>query len=113
MPPVEEEEIRNTKNEIYEKVISKIGNIDIDSEQEEQQFKQKVRDKVNVILKKRIYNWVPIDYDAYKSLLYLIGRSAANYAVLTKIFSEINMRDPNFKPRSLFDFGSGVGTVTW
>lgn len=35
------------------------------------------------------------------------------YACIFKIFNEIKLRDPEFKPQSFFDFGSGVGTGTW
>ncbi|CAH1985197.1 unnamed protein product [Acanthoscelides obtectus] len=42
-----------------------------------------------------------------------LGRSAAEYAVLVKILGEIQARDPEFKPNSLFDFGSGTGTASW
>lgn len=52
-------------------------------------------------------------YDDYKSLQYLIGRSAQEYAVISRIFREIQARDPGFKPSSYFDFGSGVGTGLW
>lgn len=43
----------------------------------------------------------------------MYGRAAKEYAVVLKIFSEIAKRDPEFKPRSFFDFGSGIGTGTW
>lgn len=52
-------------------------------------------------------------YDERTALAYLLSRAPADYAVLMKIFGEIVQRDPEFTPRSLFDFGSGVGTVTW
>lgn len=63
--------------------------------------------------REKIYNWKPIKYEVYNSLVYLLGRAPAEYAVLLKIFGEIAYRDKEFVPRSLFDFGSGVGTVTW
>ncbi|KAJ8959291.1 hypothetical protein NQ318_021976 [Aromia moschata] len=50
-----------------------------------------------------------MDYNAYNSVLYLMARFVPEYAVLIKILGEISSRDPEFKPRSLFDFGSGVG----
>lgn len=63
--------------------------------------------------KQQIYAWKPISYDEFKSLQYLLGRAAAEYAVLIRIFDEIKKRDAQFKPRSFIDFGSGVGTGTW
>lgn len=63
--------------------------------------------------KQQIYAWKPISYDEFKSLQYLLGRSAAEYATLVRVFDEIKRRDEQFKPRSFIDFGSGVGTGTW
>ncbi|KZC04745.1 Methyltransferase-like protein 17, mitochondrial [Dufourea novaeangliae] len=54
-----------------------------------------------------------VNYDAYTSLSYLISRSVPEYSVLYKLFNEIKTRDDNFIPKTLFDFGSGVGTVIW
>lgn len=62
---------------------------------------------------KSVYNWKPINYDKYQAYCYLIGRSVQEYAVVLKIFQEIAERNVNFKPRSLFDFGSGIGTGLW
>ncbi|XP_018400362.1 PREDICTED: methyltransferase-like protein 17, mitochondrial [Cyphomyrmex costatus] len=69
--------------------------------------------KSRMILKQHVYNWQPIQFDKFTSVTYLVGRSVQNYAVLRKIFDEIKLRDKNFKPQTLFDFGSGVGTVMW
>lgn len=69
--------------------------------------------KAKKILKQNIYNWQPINFDKLTSLTYLVGRGVQNYAVLRKIFNEIKSRDKDFRPKTLFDFGSGVGTVMW
>ncbi|KYN27309.1 hypothetical protein ALC57_03653 [Trachymyrmex cornetzi] len=69
--------------------------------------------KSRIILKQNVYNWQPIHFDKLTSLTYLVGRGVQNYAVLHKIFNEIKLRDKDFRPRTLFDFGSGVGTVMW
>lgn len=52
-------------------------------------------------------------YDDYKSLSYAFGRSALEYSTVLRVFNEIAQRNPDFKPRSFFDFGAGVGTGTW
>ncbi|KAK9298295.1 hypothetical protein QLX08_008306 [Tetragonisca angustula] len=65
------------------------------------------------LLKCLVYNWAPIQYDTYTSLAYLTNRSMPEYSVLYKIFNEIVNRDKNFTPQTLFDFGSGTGTVMW
>lgn len=110
---MEKEEIKCKTEKIQARVLSKLKDVIIKNEEDEKRFQQMVRDKVNNILKENIYNWQPINYDVHNSLLYLIGRSASEYAVLVKIFGEIASRDPTFKPKSFFDFGSGVGTATW
>ncbi|XP_076622123.1 ribosome assembly protein METTL17, mitochondrial isoform X2 [Colletes latitarsis] len=69
--------------------------------------------KTKQLLKQMVYNWVPIQYDKYTCLSYLIGRSMPEYSVLYKIFNEINTGDSNFVPKSLLDYGSGIGTVMW
>lgn len=65
------------------------------------------------LLKSLVYNWAPIQYDTYTSLAYLTNRSIPEYSALYKIFNEIVNRDKNFTPQTLFDFGSGTGTVMW
>ncbi|KAK1121564.1 hypothetical protein K0M31_010359 [Melipona bicolor] len=65
------------------------------------------------LLKCLVYNWAPIQYDTYTSLAYLTNRSMPEYSALYKVFNEIVNRDKNFTPQTLFDFGSGTGTVMW
>ncbi|KAL8564212.1 hypothetical protein ACOMHN_017481 [Nucella lapillus] len=52
-------------------------------------------------------------YDAYKSLLYLTAHLAHNYSVLLQCFTEISKRDADFHPRSVYNFGSGLGSSIW
>lgn len=110
---MEENDVTNTKQKILDRVLLREKRSNTSNQIDESQFKQRIKDKVEQLLKEKIYNWSPLNYNVYNSLLYLFSRSAPEYAVLTKIFSEITTRDVNFKPRSIFDFGSGVGTVTW
>lgn len=112
VPPMEMHE----KYQLQQKLTTNIlkgTNVEINSEVNEDKLKQSVNNKLQVIMKKKIYNWSAISYDYYGALLYLFARSSSDYAVLMKIFTEIQNRDKNFKPRTLFDFGSGIGTVTW
>ena len=69
--------------------------------------------KVEMLARQRIYTWQAVDYNEYQSLLYLFGRAPQEFAAIMRIFKEIQKRDPNFQPRSYFDFGSGVGTGLW
>lgn len=54
-----------------------------------------------------------MNYDESSSIHYLVARVAPNYGSLSYVFQEMSRRDPDFKPHSLFDFGSGIGTVIW
>lgn len=112
-PPLEHEELKMIARKTQNKVLSQCQNIEINSESDEMRFRQIVQNKVNDSLRKKVYNWKPVIYDDFKALVYLIGRSAPEYGVLVRIFSEIHRRDQEFKPRSFFDFGSGVGTALW
>lgn len=69
--------------------------------------------RVQKLVAQRTYSWRPLEYDAYRSLQYLVSRAPPEFAVLVRIFGEIARRRPDFAPRSFFDFGSGVGTGTW
>lgn len=68
---------------------------------------------VRTRLDPKVYNWKSIEYNKQAGLAYLSGRGIPDYMVLSKIFKEIQHRDPNFHPRTLFDFASGIGTVVW
>lgn len=113
VPPMEKDQLKKTHDKLLHQIIAKQRHVDITSEDEEIKFKQKIKDKLQYLLKQKVYNWKSINYNQYNSLVYLIGRCAQEYAVLSKIFSELSIRDKSFKPKSLFDFGSGVGTVSW
>lgn len=69
--------------------------------------------KAKILLKKHVYNWQPINFDRLTTLTYMVARVVQNYAVIRRILDEIKTRDKDFKPYTLFDFGSGLGTVTW
>ncbi|XP_077280595.1 ribosome assembly protein METTL17, mitochondrial [Temnothorax americanus] len=69
--------------------------------------------KARLILKQNVYNWQPINFDKFTCLTYLVAKGVQNYAVSRKILNEIKSRDKDFRPKTLFDFGSGVGTVAW
>ncbi|KAF4530487.1 hypothetical protein B566_EDAN018573, partial [Ephemera danica] len=63
--------------------------------------------------KLRQYHWKAIEYDAHTCLQYLVTRVAPEFAILNRVFAELTTRLPNFKPQTVFDFGSGVGSVAW
>ncbi|CAH8576970.1 unnamed protein product [Schistosoma turkestanicum] len=58
-------------------------------------------------------SWRSLNYSGHTCELYLVSRLAPNFATVCRVLYEIRKRCPSFIPRSLFDFGSGLGTVTW
>ncbi|CAL8085448.1 unnamed protein product [Calicophoron daubneyi] len=60
-----------------------------------------------------IEEWKSLTYSGHNCELYLVARLAPNFASTCRALYEIRKRCPKFIPRNLFDFGSGLGTVTW
>lgn len=83
------------------------------SEEQRETLKFKMQNHVIKHLKQSLYSWRPVLYNEHNSLLYMVSRSAPEFAALQKIFMEVKTREPDFQPRSMFDFGSGIGTATW
>ncbi|CAI9574212.1 unnamed protein product [Staurois parvus] len=52
-------------------------------------------------------------YTEQIGLVYLAARFDGGYAAVTRALQEIHQRVPDFKPQTLLDFGSGVGSVSW
>ena len=64
--------------------------------------------------KMRANRWKLVEYDSEAAWSYFIGTKAAyDFACMKKILSEIKFREEAFQPKTLLDFGSGLGTVTW
>lgn len=113
-PPTEHNQVHQRSKAILAEVQSKI-NVDISKLNEEQLDKHQkyVERRVEKLLKSRTFAWKPLDFDEYRSKMYLFARAVQDYAAIKYILKEITQRDPAFKPRSFLDFGSGVGTGTW
>ncbi|EAT44846.1 AAEL003822-PA [Aedes aegypti] len=114
--PLENDELRRKINDLRHSVGDEFkAKMDVTTMSEEQvtYINKVIEAQAKKRAKQQIYAWKPINYDEFKSLQYLLGRSAAEYATLIRVFDEIKQRDAQFKPRSFIDFGSGVGTGTW
>ena len=86
----------------------------VDTRGDEDNYIMKVRTEMEKLMNRRMNRWKSVDYDRLASLTYLLGSVAAyDYACLLKVFKEIRQRNPEFLPRTMLDFGSGVGTVSW
>lgn len=118
--PMEDQNLREKIRELTEIVESNPTKYklpatlpDPTNEQAVKFYNEMKRNRIETLMHQRVYAWQAIEYDEYKSLLYLFGRAPQEYASLIKIFKEIERRDTNFTPRTFFDFGSGVGTGVW
>ena len=56
---------------------------------------------------------LPVHYDEAAAYAYLLSKGAYDYASAARVMSEIKERDGEFRPRTIFDYGSGVGTAVW
>ncbi|XP_064460876.1 methyltransferase-like protein 17, mitochondrial [Ornithodoros turicata] len=83
------------------------------SQEERDLMEDSVKEAVLTKLRRETYRWKAFNYDDFGSYTYLVARLAADYATLHRIFNEIKLIDQTFVPKTLMDFGSGVGTVYW
>lgn len=112
--PPEESSLKLKASDIQAEVEAELNkDVSAMSEEQFQKYRKMVHNRVDKILKSRTFAWKPLDFDEYRSKIYLFARAAQDYAAISWIFKEIQKRDPNFKPHSFFDFGSGVGSGTW
>ncbi|GAB6021453.1 hypothetical protein CHUAL_004058 [Chamberlinius hualienensis] len=110
--PTEAVHLKN-KSQALEKECLENKKINRNKYQTVEEVEKAVKKWVTKRLVVTTYNWKPIEYNESQCLAYLLGRSSAEYAVLYQIFNEIKMRQPDFQPVSMFDFGSGIGTGLW
>uniref|UniRef100_A0A1B0DI27 Uncharacterized protein n=1 Tax=Phlebotomus papatasi TaxID=29031 RepID=A0A1B0DI27_PHLPP len=113
-PPPTLEEVKNKQEKFRAMLIEKHKyNFQEMSETERHRASNVLFQQVQTRLKKEVYSWKNVQYDEYRALQYLLGRSPGEYASMLRILTEIQERDPAFSPRSYFDFGSGVGSALW
>lgn len=110
--PLEENERNKLYENTHEKYLRKKKFENFSTEELNLQRKKNER-KVSIFVKQWANHWQETVYDNHKSLLYMISRSVPNYAVLHAIFNEICIRDKKFQPKTVLDFGSGIGSTMW
>ncbi|XP_072818860.1 ribosome assembly protein METTL17, mitochondrial isoform X2 [Vicugna pacos] len=76
-------------------------------------MEEKLREAVLRALRKTTYHWQELSYNEGLSLLYMAARLDGGFAAVSRAFHEIQARLPEFQPKTLMDFGSGTGSVTW
>lgn len=52
-------------------------------------------------------------YDSSETVGYAAARLPGCYSVVWRVLDEIDVRVPDFQPRSMLDFGAGPGTAIW
>lgn len=77
------------------------------------QAQRKLHEIIEGKLEERRRDWHYYEYDDYASVLYLATRLAPNYSCLKKVMNEIKAYDPEYEPKSVMDYGSGMGTTIW
>ena len=108
--PLEKSESSARKKRIGEMLKEEFNLKHLDTEDNPDRAVMK---KMKSLENSHLCKWTPIEFDETGSLTYLLSRTAAEFASLTQVFSQIREKDPAFQPRTLFDFGSGVGSGLW
>jgi ribosomal protein RSM22 (predicted rRNA methylase) len=62
---------------------------------------------------KTVHNPIRIDYTQAHAVAYLYCRMPYSYITAKRVMREIVTRLPNFKPTSVLDYGSGLGSCAW
>ncbi|ESO82680.1 hypothetical protein LOTGIDRAFT_229745 [Lottia gigantea] len=63
--------------------------------------------------KKTLSQDIKSRYSGPKVIQYLAARLCGDYSSIHSCLREINLRDEDFQPHSMLDFGSGLGTSVW
>ncbi|KAK6185959.1 hypothetical protein SNE40_008085 [Patella caerulea] len=110
-----EQSVFNAKLMEIEEEIKKKANVNVEELDEtgKEKYENEMRKKITKRVKQLIYHWQPMKYDAPKAIQYLVARTAADYSSILHCLKEIKNKDPEFEPRAIYDFGSGVGTTVW
>lgn len=90
--------------------ITETVDVETLSESEKEYHLEKRQKRIERIMRQTCVTWKDIEYDDYSSLTYLGGRLAPNFAAMLTVFNEIKKSDPSFFPKTILDFGSGIGT---
>jgi len=107
--PLEESEKKARKNKVEETIKKEFNVNDIDSHEDN----TKILKRLKWLENRSNCKWAPIEFDETGSVTYLVTRTAAEFASLVTIFRQIKDSDDKYQPRTLFDFGSGVGSGLW
>ncbi|KAK1338854.1 hypothetical protein QTO34_019513 [Cnephaeus nilssonii] len=102
--PVEPEELQRRAARLEKKFLENSDSF---------QTEEKLRGAVLHALRKTTYHWQELSYNEGLSLVYMAARLDGGFAAVSRAFHEIQTQLPEFQPKTLMDFGSGTGSVTW
>lgn len=121
--PDDKDTLRLKEAEVKTKleVRGKLDRFDVDQEDdqdimlsEEQRMKrEQLAELITGKVNERRRDWHYYEYDERAALMYMATRLAPNYISLKTVMNEIKRSDSEFKPKSVLDFGSGMGTTIW
>ncbi|KXJ27318.1 Methyltransferase-like protein 17, mitochondrial [Exaiptasia diaphana] len=89
--------------------------VDYYLDQDENENKQESCDSVDQIKTNRpkIEEYKVVRYNKRESAAFAASRIPASYGATLRVLHEISRREPDYKPETLLDFGSGTGTAIW
>nr|XP_032628810.1 methyltransferase-like protein 17, mitochondrial [Chelonoidis abingdonii] len=112
--PLEANELQRRRQQLEQQLREKVQSCTADSsspltDAEEEKLQRRVLNR----LRKTTYHWEALRYTDELSLVYMAARLDGGFAAVSRAFHEIQKRVPDFAPRTLLDFGSGTGSVSW
>jgi len=69
--------------------------------------------KADDFIKKKTCHWKLITYNETAVHSYLLGKAPYDYATARSIMSTLKREAEDFQPKTMLDFGTGVGTALW
>lgn len=100
---IDPNDIENEQKRILKDLKTHINNLQLNEDGKYSQLDaalSNLQDKQNIKLQ----------YDLNESAAYIALRLPGTFAVNTQVFTEISKRLPDWKPKSLLDFGAGTGS---
>lgn len=113
----EEEYQRDEEPELTSQVDEEKGSTenitDVGTEETNKNGAENVEQKIKTIKKPKKAEYKVIRYNKRESTAYAASRIPSSYGATLRVFHEISRREPDFKPETLLDFGSGTGMAVW
>ncbi|XP_068723173.1 ribosome assembly protein METTL17, mitochondrial-like [Montipora capricornis] len=71
------------------------------------------RQNVKTMKKPKRAEYKVVRYNKRESTAYAASRIPSSYGATLRVFHEMTRREPDFKPETMLDFGSGTGMALW